>query len=281
MISEFDTSQINTWCPGCLNNIALRSVKKSFVALVKDGLNKRKLTVVADIGCAGKFFDYLNVNGFYGLHGRALPTAFGVKMANPELKVFAFLGDGGAYAEGLNHLVHLSRLNPDLTALVFNNRIFALTINQVTPVTEYGYRGSTTPEGSADHPYNPLSVALSAGASFVARVSVLNPEMMESVIKKASQHQGFSLIEVLQPCLTFRPDDRIQLQKQSYLINKPASSQAAAQKIIRSWNYESGRIPLGVFYQQKRPTWEERHQVQNWRRLKRKIGYQSLNQKRS
>lgn len=277
MSSDFDTPQVNTWCPGCLNNVVLRSVKKTFAELVKAGLNKRNLVAVTDIGCAGKFYDYLDINGFYALHGRALPTAFGVKIANPDLKVLAFLGDGGAYAEGLNHLVHLARLNPDVTALVFNNRIFALTIGQVTPVTEKGYRGNTTPEGSVDSPYNPLSVALSAKASFIARVSALDPASMEAVVRKAVNHQGFSLVEVLQPCITFRPNDLQHLKEKSYLVEgHKKGDYPKARKIIESWNYEDGRIPLGIFYQANRPTWEERHQVRNWRQLKRKINKSEL-----
>ncbi len=277
MSSDFDTSQVNTWCPGCLNNVVLRSVKKTLTALAESGVNKRNLVAVADIGCAGKFYDYLNVNGFYALHGRALPTAFGIKMANPELKVLAFLGDGGAYAEGLNHLVHLARLNPDLTALVLNNRIFALTIGQVTPVTEKGYRGSTTPEGSVDSPYNPLSVALSAQASFIARVSPLDPASMEAVITKAINHKGFSLVEVIQPCITFRLSDLQRLKEKCYSVaGHQEGDYLKAREVIESWNYENGRIPLGIFYRVNRPTWEERHQVRNWFRLKRRIDKSAL-----
>ena len=259
-MKEFETSCPNTWCPGCLNNVALKTIRGVFSNLVRTGLNKNKLVAVTDIGCVGKFYDYLEMNAFYALHGRALPTAFGIKIANPKLTVVSFLGDGGAYAEGANHLIQLGRLNPDLTALVFNNRVFALTIGQATPVTEVGYRGNTTPEGSKDSPYNPLSVALSAGTTFIARASAVDPDSMKRIIRAAIDHKGFSLVEIIQPCLAFRKSDLAWLQQnQNFVSESQKNNYAEARRLIDSWNYGKGQVPLGIFYQVEKSTWSEKH----------------------
>ncbi len=276
-MKRFQTNQINTWCPGCTNNIILRTVQNVFTEMVERGLSPYNIVAVTDIGCAGKFYDYLRVNGFYALHGRTLPTAFGIKMANPGLKVIGFLGDGGAYAEGVAHLIQMARLNPDLTALVLNNRVFALTTGQSTPITEPGYRGNTTPGGSIDHPFNPLSVALSARASFIARASALDPVNLKRMIEAALKHKGFSLVEIMQPCLTFRPEDMKKVRENSYLVSEDKKQDIVlARKAIDSWDYTGGRIPFGIFYQKQRPTWEESHGARWWFRRPRKVDKKSL-----
>jgi len=276
MSKEFDTFQPNTWCPGCTNNIVLNSVKNVLVGKTKSGLRKRDLVLVSDIGCAGKFYDHLRMNGFYALHGRTLPVAFGVKMANPSLKVIGFIGDGGAYAEGMAHLIQLARLNPDLTVLILNNRIFALTVGQATPVTEIGYRGNTTPDGLLDEPFNPLDIILASGGSFIARASSLDPKSLEGVIKRGIEHVGFSVIEVMQPCISFRSQDLLKLRQNHYWISDRQRDISEARKLIQSWNYGEGRIPLGVFYQKSRKTWGEKHETKNIINLKRKINRKSL-----
>jgi 2-oxoglutarate/2-oxoacid ferredoxin oxidoreductase subunit beta len=276
MSQDFKTSSKNTWCPGCTNNIALRIIQDIFSEMTDAGFKKRNLVAVTDIGCCGKFYDYLDVNSFYALHGRSLSTAFGIRMANPELKVVAFIGDGGAYAEGVGHLVQLARLNPDLTVLIFNNKVFALTVGQVTPVTETGYRGNTTPEGSIDSPFNPLLVAFSAGASFIARASSLEPTSLKKTIKAGLNHQGFSLIEIIQPCITFRPEDTKELRENEYWAMDAQSDPVKAEKIISSWNYQGGRIPLGIFYAEERDTWEKKHGTKKWFKVNRNVDKKRL-----
>lgn len=274
-MKDFDTSYPNTWCPGCSNNIALEAIKEVFADVVKSGFKKNNLVAITDIGCVGKFYDRLNMNSFYSLHGRTLVTALGIKMANPNLKVVGFLGDGGAYAEGANHLIQISRLNPDLTALVFNNRVFALTVGQATPVTEVGYRGNTTPEGSKDNPYNPLSVALSAGATFIARASAFDPNSLKRIIKAAMEHHGFSLVEVIQPCLTFRPNDFASLrQNQNFVSENQKNNYAEARRLIDSWNYDNGQPPLGIFYEVQKSTWGEKRVIK--RSIRRNINKKIL-----
>ncbi len=276
MNKEFDNTQPNTWCPGCTNNIVLQSVKNVLSEKIKSKIRKRDLVMISDIACSGKFYDYLKMNGFYALHGRMLPVAFGVKMANPSLKVIGFIGDGGAYAEGMAHLIQLARLNPDLTILIMNNRIFALTVGQATPVTEIGYQGSTTPDGLVDSPFNPLDIVLAAGGSFIARVSALEPKSLEEIIKKGIDHIGFSLIEVMQPCISFRLPDLQKLRQHHYWVSDQQRNISEARKLIQSWNYGEGRIPLGIFYQKARKTWEENHKTKNLVNLKRKIDKKSL-----
>jgi len=168
MTEDLSTNAKPTWCPGCFNFQVLAGVKKSILS--QPNFNKNDYAMVAGIGCHGKIFDYLNLNGINGLHGRVLPTMLGMKVGNPNLKIIGFSGDGDAYAEGMEHLIHAARYNSDIKYIVHNNQVFALTVGQPTPVTEIGYKDKTTPSGEKISPLNPIKLMLSAGASFVARV---------------------------------------------------------------------------------------------------------------
>ena len=169
-IQNLNTKEENTWCPGCPNFGILQASKEALTDLIKENKVKAKdITIVTGIGCHAKIFDYLNVNSFYGIHGRVLPICLGINVSNPELTVIGFGGDGDTYAEGISHLVHTCRHNPDLTMIVHNNQVFSLTIGQATPTSEKGFISGSTPLGIKEQPLNPLALALISGASFVAR----------------------------------------------------------------------------------------------------------------
>ncbi|XOA42628.1 MAG: thiamine pyrophosphate-dependent enzyme [Candidatus Nealsonbacteria bacterium] len=276
----FGTKEENTWCPGCPNFGILRAFKNALADLVNEKKIKAKNVVIASgIGCHAKIFDYLNVNGFYGLHGRVLPLCFGMKIANPELTVIGFGGDGDTYAEGISHFVHNCRYNADITMLVHNNKVFALTTGQATPTSEKGFVGRSTPLGVKDKPLNPIASAIVNGATFVARGSALNTNHLKELIREAIKHKGFSFIDILQPCLTFNNFSPY-LQKHIYKLDKNHKVTDFRQAFRKSmeWDYsfkEKAKIPIGIFYKIKKPTFGEQwpQLKKPWYKVKRKINF--------
>jgi len=254
---DLETYSQKTWCPGCPNFGILEAVKKAISELIEEGIPKENFVLTCGIGCHGKIVDYLNLNSFYGLHGRCLSTAQGIKLANPNLKVIAFVGDGDIYNEGISHLIHGAKRNSDITVLVHDNRNFALTVSQFTATSPKGFKGSSTPKGSVEEPFNPLDLMLTSGATFLARGYALKIDHLKDLIKKAILHKGFSFLEVLQPCLTFF-DNRKFYQERIYEIKGPFSKEEAREK-ISEWDYknDSSKIPIGLFYQVEKPTFEE------------------------
>ena len=191
------------WCPGCGNFGILNAFKKAVRQLESSGVRRTDIAVTAGIGCHAKIFDYLDLSGFYSIHGRSMATAQGMKLANPRLKVIAFAGDGDAYGEGIAHMVFAAKRNADITVIVHNNGTYGLTTGQYTPTSMKGFKGPSTPQGSVEDPFNPLALLLSAGATFVARGYPVKLDHLSDLIVRAIMHEGFSLVDVLQPCVTF------------------------------------------------------------------------------
>ncbi|NLE95165.1 MAG: 2-oxoacid:ferredoxin oxidoreductase subunit beta [Dehalococcoidia bacterium] len=202
-MDDLATYAQNTWCTGCGNFGILGAFKKAVRRLESEGTPRRDLAIVTGIGCHGKIFDYLNLNGFYSLHGRSVATAQGIKLGNPALKVVAFVGDGDAYGEGIAHLVFAAKRNADITVIVHNNGTYGLTTGQATPTSRRGFRGPSTPRGTVEDPLNPLALMLTAGATFVARGYPMKLDHLVELMVRAVRHEGFSLLDVLQPCVTF------------------------------------------------------------------------------
>jgi 2-oxoglutarate ferredoxin oxidoreductase subunit beta len=258
---ELGTYAQNTWCPGCGNFGILASVKKALADLEDDGLDLNKVAIVSGIGCHAKIADYINVNSFYSIHGRVPPPMTGIKLANPDLTVIGFAGDGDAYGEGIEHLIFSAKRNIDMTFIVHNNRIYGLTTGQFTPTSPSGFKGRSTPKGSPEDPLNPIELMISAGATFVARGYTKNMAHLQSLIKAGINHKGFSFIDVLQPCFTFFNtydyyNERVyEFGEQDH----DASDRNQAFVKAREWAYREGeQIPIGIFYQVKKPTYEER-----------------------
>lgn len=188
------------WCPGCGNFGILRILKETLTELELDPV---KTAIVSGIGQAAKLPHYLNINTFHSLHGRALPIATGLKAANPGLTVIAEGGDGDMYGEGGNHLMHTIRRNPDITNIVHNNMVYGLTKGQASPTSQRGFKTPVQVHGVADEPFNPLAVAISLGATFVARVFSGHVDQAKAVIKRAIAHRGYALVDIFQPCVVF------------------------------------------------------------------------------
>jgi 2-oxoglutarate ferredoxin oxidoreductase subunit beta len=247
MADDLTTYHENTWCPGCGNFGLFNALKKAVLTLEKKGLSREKLIHTAGIGCHGKVFDYLALSGFYSLHGRALATAQGIKLANPELKLFSSVGDGDAIGEGLEHLVFAAKRNADITALIHNNGVYALTTGQVTPLSEKGFRGPSTPQGNPEDPLNALALMLEAGATFVARGYAGRVDHLADLIVRAVEHEGFSYVDVLQPCVSF--NDTYKLYNGLVeTVPAAAATREDAAKLAR----RADRIPTGVFWQEKK-----------------------------
>jgi 2-oxoglutarate ferredoxin oxidoreductase subunit beta len=194
---DFESDQDVRWCPGCGDYSILAQTQRILPEL---GIPRENLVFISGIGCSSRFPYYMNTYGFHTIHGRAPTIASGVKAARPDLSVWVITGDGDALSIGGNHFIHLMRRNFDIKVLLFNNRIYGLTKGQYSPTSEQGKVTYSTPMGSIDHPFNPISLALSAGATFVARSLDRDPEHLRSVIKAAFEHKGVSFVEIYQNC---------------------------------------------------------------------------------
>ncbi|MGB9911290.1 MAG: thiamine pyrophosphate-dependent enzyme [Microgenomates group bacterium] len=248
-MNNLETNTLKTWCPGCGNFLILNTLKKLIEETEKE-IGRENFVLVTGIGCHGKMADYLNINSFYALHGRGVAVATGIKIANPNLKVIVSVGDGDAYNEGIEHLIHAAKRNIPMVVLVHDNRTFALTTGQFTATSPLGFKGKSTPEGSKELPINPLKLMISVGAGFVARGYVGKPDHLFSLIKKALFYNGFAFIDILQPCLVFFNTFQDYNQR-VYELEKPAKNLCEALEKAEEWNYEDGqgKIPVGIFYE--------------------------------
>ena len=260
MVSKLDPKLFEaeaevTWCPGCGDFSVLRGLK---LALAELQVEPHEALVVTGIGCGSKIPDYLNVNGFMTIHGRPLAVATGAKLANPDLLVVVANGDGDSYGIGGNHFVHTCRRNPDITHIVENNQVYGLTKGQYSPTSDRGFVTTTSPDGSLELAFNPMAIALAAGATFIARSFAGEPKHVARMIVEGAKHRGYALIDVLQPCVTFNRvntyewyRDRVyHLEEESY---DPSDRQAASLK-AQEWG---DRIPIGILYRSPAPTYEE------------------------
>jgi len=197
---DFKSNQEVRWCPGCGDYSILNSVQSVLAELGRD---KDQTVMVSGIGCSSRFPYYMDTYGFHGIHGRANAIATGVKVANPDLETWVITGDGDGLSIGGNHMIHSLRRNVNLKIILFNNEIYGLTKGQYSPTTPQGQKTKTTPFGSVDAPFNPLQLALGAGATFVARTLDTRPKHMKAVLKAAAEHKGAAFVEVWQNCVIF------------------------------------------------------------------------------
>lgn len=243
-----------TWCPGCGDFAILRGVQSSLVEL---GLAPHETLIVSGIGCGSKLPHYMNVNGYHSIHGRPVPVATGAQLANPDMNVVVTAGDGDSYGIGGNHFIHACRRNIGITHIVEDNRVYGLTKGQYSPTSYKGFVTKTSPEGAIEPPVNPVPTALTSGATFIARAFSGDVKAMTEIFARAMDHEGYALVDVLQPCVTFNPgrsydfyNDIVYELEDDY---DPTDREAAEEK-AKEWG-ES--IPLGVIYREDRPTYEE------------------------
>jgi 2-oxoglutarate ferredoxin oxidoreductase subunit beta len=241
-----------TWCPGCGNFGVWAAFKNAVVASGWDNTNS---VLVAGIGCHGHMLNFVKMTSFNGLHGRAIPVATGIKLANPKLNTFVFTGDGDCLGEGGNHFIHACRRNHDLTVILHDNALYSLTTGQTSPMSAKGAKTKSTPGGNPDEPFSPLTLAISAGATFVARAFSSDIPKLADLIAKANAHKGFALIDVLQPCATFNKDYTYQFfQENTYPLEMDHDVTNKILALEKSQEWGLKKIPLGIFYQVQKET---------------------------
>jgi len=254
--SQFTTPTAPTWCPGCGNWGIFSSLQQ---ALIKSGLAPHQVVIVTDVGCSGNMADFIKAYVFHSLHGRALPVAAGIKLANHQLPVIAVIGDGGNYGEGLNHFINLMRGNHDLTVLVHNNYLYSLTTGQYSPTTPKGTITKSTPQGSIEKALNPLALALVNHATFCARGYAYQTDHLANLISQAIKHQGFSLIDILQPCVTFNKSQTVNnwYQKKVYQLKTSFKQKIKAIEEAQ----RTDKLAIGVFWQEKKPAYHQQVKI--------------------
>lgn len=256
-VKDFASEHRPTWCPGCGDFGILTALKRALADL---NIAPHQVMIVSGIGCGSKLVDYIHANGFMTIHGRPLAVATGFALANPHMHVVVINGDGDAYGIGGNHFIHTCRRNPNLTHIVQNNQIYALTKGQYSPTSDRGFRTTTSPDGAPEWPILPTELAFAAGAGFIARGYAGAPQPLAELIKAGIHHKGYALIDVLQPCTTFNKVNTYEwYEENSYDVAEqgdydPADSRAAAEK-VREWDEQ---IPLGVLFRRTdRPSYDE------------------------
>jgi 2-oxoglutarate ferredoxin oxidoreductase subunit beta len=255
MVDIKDYGEYKTaWCPGCGNFPLLKAVKQ---ALVKRDLEPHQVLFIAGIGQAAKAPHYLNANVFNGLHGRCVPVATGAKLANPDLVVIAESGDGCMYSEGGNHFLAAIRRNVDITLLAHNNQVYGLTKGQASPTSDEGFTTKAQPEGVALAPFNPLAVAIAMHAGFVARGYVGLEDDLVNLLVQAIGHRGFSLVDILQPCVSFNRVNTYQWYKDRCKPLPSSYDPTDWEAAIRQSQQWGDEIPVGVIYRNERPPFED------------------------
>ena len=250
----YQADRETAWCPGC-GNFPLRTALAD--ALADMDLKPEEVTMYTGIGQAAKMPHYIKVNGFNGLHGRSLPPAVGMRVANPEMTVIVESGDGCSYGEGGNHILHNIRRNPDIIHLVHDNQIYGLTKGQASPTSVEELRTPVQTHGVNAEPLNPVQFAVGMKASFVARSSVGDREHLKAMIKEAKKHKGYALIDVFQPCVSFNKINTYQwYNKRVYkLEDHDPTDHAAAMEVAKEFG---DKIPIGVIYKEEKSTFRDR-----------------------
>ena len=244
-----------TWCPGCGNYGIWAGLKNT---LVKLNWPLHDFVIVYGIGCSGNMTDFIKSYGFHALHGRAIPTAIGVKLANHKLKVICVVGDGDFFGEGGNHFLHALRGNHDLTIIVHDNRVYGLTTGQTAPTSPKGYKSKSTPQGVIEQPVLGLTIGLVQGATFVAQAYAGDAAHLQMVFEKAVQHKGLALVNVLQPCVTFNKINTYQYYRERvYKLEESGHNSQDFQRSLDRLTKDGDKIGIGVYYQVNKPVYHE------------------------
>lgn len=257
--NKFDLDREIAWCPGCGNFGILTAMKTAFSDL---GLEPRDVLIVAGIGQAGKTPHYIACNMIHGLHGRALPLATGVKLANHDLNVVVSSGDGDCYGEGGNHFLAAIRRDIDITLLVHNNQVYGLTKGQASPTSAMGMKTKMQSNGVHSQAFNPIAAALVTGARFVARGFSGNQKQLTALIKEAVAHKGFSMIDIYQPCVSFNKlNTHLWYKERVFDLQESGHDKSDYQKALQAAHEGMEKIPTGIIYQAPGTSFHERLDV--------------------
>ncbi|MEM3671298.1 MAG: thiamine pyrophosphate-dependent enzyme [Thermoprotei archaeon] len=252
-LKSYESDTKPDWCPGCGDFGVLAALKSALLSLE---IPPSKVVISSGIGCSSNLPGYIKAYGHHGLHGRPVPVAIGIKMANPSLTVITTAGDGDEYGIGFNHVVHAARRNNEVKLIVMNNEIYGLTTGQLSPTSKLAQKTKTSPDGSMIYPINPLTTLLGAGATFIARGFSGDPKHLSMLYREAIKHRGFALVDTLSPCVTWHDiydEVRAKMYKLDDTGHDPSDPVAAYRKMT-----EPDKIPLGIFYRnEEKPSFEE------------------------
>ena len=249
-LKDFRSGVEPIWCPGCGDFGVLQSLQR---ALAANGRPPHEVALVSGIGCSSRLPAYTSAYGFHGVHGRALPVATGLKLARPELEVVVVGGDGDGYSIGGNHFMHACRRNVNLTYIVMDNRVYGMTKGQPSPTTEADWDSDIAPGGVGVSPFSPIAIALAAGANFVARGFALDVKPLADILVAAMKHPGFSFVEVLSPCITFRPEQMQWKKAIERNALQPTSDRKAAMAAVLG----ADEMTSGIIFAGDRPAYAE------------------------
>lgn len=254
-LAEFKTAEKSWWCPGCGDFGVLAALQK---ALVGVGVDPENVAIVAGIGCSGKIGNYINSYNIHVTHGRTMPSALGVKLANRDLTVIAAGGDGDAYAIGMGHFMHALRRNVDITYIVMDNHIYGLTKGQTSPTSDPGFQTKSTPKGNIERPVHPLQLAVSAGATFVAQgFSSWQPQLAD-LIERGIRHKGFALINTISPCVTYNKVNTYDWYKKELInLDKEDGYDCHNRTAAIAKLHESDEMVAGLIYEEEAPSYED------------------------
>ena len=243
------------WCPGCGDFAVLSSLQK---ALAELDIAPHNVLVVSGIGCSSNLPGFINAYGFHGLHGRALPVATGARFGNTDLTVIAAGGDGDGYGIGVGHFIHTCRRNVNMTYLVMDNQIYGLTTGQASPTTEKDIVTKSTPAGSIELALNPVALALTSGATYVARGFSGDNKHLTDLMKGAIEHKGFAVVDVFSPCVTYNKHNTYPWFRERVYKVEEEQHDTSDFRLAMEKAFEWGaRIPIGLLYKVERPTYED------------------------
>lgn len=253
---EFRNDVKPNWCPGCGDFSVQAAIQR---AAANVGLEPENLALISGIGCSGRLAGYIKSYGFHGIHGRSLPIAQGVKMANRELTVIASGGDGDGYAIGMGHTIHAIRRNIDITYIVMDNQIYGLTKGQTSPRSATGFKTKSTPDGSIEQTVSPMQLALSAGATFVAQSFSTDLKDLTAIIEAGIKHKGFSFINVFSPCVTYNKINTYDWFKEHLTkLNTIEDYDSTNKKLAMQTIMEHEGLVTGIIYQnESQPSYQE------------------------
>jgi 2-oxoglutarate ferredoxin oxidoreductase subunit beta len=253
-LADLTAAQPN-WCPGCGNFPILHALKEAIVEL---NLKPHNVVLFSGIGCSSKMPHWINTYGFHGIHGRTLPLATGARLANNNLTVIAVGGDGDGYGIGVGHFIHAMRRNLDITYIVTNNQVYGLTTGQTSPTSDKGFATKSTPTGAIEMPVNPIALAIASGATYISRGFSKEMKHLTKLIADGIRHEGFAFVDVLQPCVTFNRKNTYEwFSERVYKLEETDHDVADKQvALLKSLEWDD-RIPIGLFYKEVRPTYED------------------------
>jgi 2-oxoglutarate ferredoxin oxidoreductase subunit beta len=252
-LDDYKSDEKPTWCPGCGDFGVLNGV---YHAMRVQGYDPKDVVAVSGIGCSSRLPYFMSTYGFHGIHGRAMPIATGIKVANPALKVLVFGGDGDAFAIGAGHFVHAARRNLDITYVIMDNAVYGLTKGQASPTSGVGYISKSTPQGTPDRPINPLMLALACGATFVARAFSGKPKEIAELIVQGIQHTGFAFVNVYSPCPTFNKVNTFQFYREE-IATVPAEHDVTDLLAAMKLADQADPLYTGLLYRVEGASFEE------------------------